>query len=78
MAKFRATVASANDAGTMTFVAVPEFFAKAMTEAERKAFDSMSYSHRKEYVDWIAAAKKIETRDRRVEKAREKLRERSQ
>jgi uncharacterized protein YdeI (YjbR/CyaY-like superfamily) len=55
---------------------VPEFFAKAMTKAERKAFDSMSYSHRKEYVDWIVAAKKIETRDRRIEKTREKLRER--
>lgn len=47
------------------------------TKTERTAFDSMSYSHRKEYVDWIVAAKKPETRDRRVEKAREKLRERS-
>ena len=46
------------------------------TKTERTAFDSMSYSHRKEYVDWIVAAKKPETRDRRVQKARENLRER--
>jgi hypothetical protein len=59
-------------------VAVPDFLAKAMTKTERTAFDSMSYSHRKEYVDWIGAAKKPETRDRRVGKAREKLRERTQ
>ena len=57
-------------------VAVPPFLAKAMTKTERTAFDSMSYSHRKEYVDWVAAAKKIETRERRIEKMREKLRER--
>jgi len=57
-------------------IAVPPFLAKALTKAERTAFDSMPYSHRKEYVDWIVAAKKPETRDRRVEKAREKLRER--
>ena len=37
----------------------------------------MPYSHRKEYVDWIVAAKKPETRDRRVGKVREKLRERT-
>ena len=57
-------------------VAVPLFLAKALTKTERTAFDSMSYSHRKEYVDWVAAAKKIETRERRIEKMREKLRER--
>jgi hypothetical protein len=55
-------------------VAVPSFLAKALTKTERTAFDSMSYSHRKEYVDWVMAAKKPETRDRRIEKMREKLR----
>ena len=49
-----------------------------MTKTERTAFDSLSYSHRKEYVDWVAAAKRPETRDRRIEKMREKLRERKQ
>ncbi len=43
-------------------VAVPPFLAKALTKAERTAFDSMSYSHRKEYVDWVIAAKKTRRR----------------
>jgi hypothetical protein len=58
-------------------VEVPADFAKALRAAERRAFDAMSYSHRKEYVQWIDGAKKPETRLRRIEKAREKLRERS-
>ncbi len=57
-------------------VDVPPNFAKAMRVAERRAFDATSYSHRKEYVQWIEAAKKPETRLRRIEKARGKLRER--
>lgn len=32
----------------------------------RKAFDAFSYSHRKEYVDWITEAKRDETRKRRL------------
>jgi Domain of unknown function (DUF1905)/Bacteriocin-protection, YdeI or OmpD-Associated len=55
-------------------VAVPADFAKAMTAAERRAFDAMSYTHRKEYVIWIEDAKKPDTRTRRIEKARTKLR----
>lgn len=35
----------------------------------RAAFDSLSYTHRKEYVRWIEEAKRAETRRRRVEKA---------
>jgi hypothetical protein len=72
----RVTVSLVFDGDERT-VAIPPFLAKAMTKTERTAFDSMSYSHRKEYVDWIAAAKKPETRDRRVEKMREKLLERT-
>jgi len=70
----RVTVTLVLDGDERT-VAVPPFLAKALTKTERTAFDSMSYSHRKEYVEWIVAAKRPETRDRRVEKAREKLRE---
>jgi hypothetical protein len=55
-------------------VGLPPDFAKALRASERRAFDAMSYSHRKEYVQWIEAAKKPETRLRRIEKAREKLR----
>jgi hypothetical protein len=55
-------------------VDVPDFFAAALTKAERRTFDAMSYSHRKEYVAWILDAKKPETRARRIEKAREAFR----
>jgi len=57
-------------------VEVPRDVARAMSVAERRAFDSMSYSHRKEYVQWIEDAKRPETRARRIAKAIEKLRER--
>ena len=35
----------------------------------------MSYTHRKEYADWIEEAKRPETRKRRVAKAVELIRE---
>jgi antitoxin component of MazEF toxin-antitoxin module len=57
-------------------VNVPRDFAKAMTSAERRAYDALAYTHRKEYVLWIEEAKKPETRIRRIEQARAKLRER--
>ncbi|HEV7859505.1 MAG TPA: YdeI/OmpD-associated family protein [Pyrinomonadaceae bacterium] len=34
----------------------------------RARFDKLSYTHRKEYVQWIEAAKRPETRARRLEK----------
>jgi hypothetical protein len=37
-------------------------------------FRKLSYSHQKEYVDWIDDAKQDETRRRRIEKTIEKLR----
>jgi hypothetical protein len=37
--------------------------------AMAKAFAALSYSHKKEYVDWIESAKKPETRQNRIEKA---------
>lgn len=36
-------------------------------------FDSLSFSHRRSYVDWITGAKKPETRERRVVQAIELL-----
>lgn len=57
-------------------VDLPRDFAKAMTPAERRVYDALAYSHRKEYVLWIEDAKKPETRLRRIEQARSKLRER--
>jgi len=35
----------------------------------RKTFDNFSYSHKKEYVDWIKDAKREETRKRRLQTA---------
>lgn len=57
-------------------VDVPEDVAKALRAAERRAFDALAYSHRKEYMLWIEDAKRPETRLRRIEKVRERLRER--
>jgi Domain of unknown function (DUF1905)/Bacteriocin-protection, YdeI or OmpD-Associated len=72
----RITVALEADHEERT-VALPKDFARAMSAAERRAYNEMSYSHRKEYVMWIEDAKKLETRARRIELARTKLRERA-
>lgn len=72
----RVTVSIEEDTAERT-VDVPADFAKAMTKAQRNAYNSMSYTHRKEYVQWIEAAKKQETRLRRIGVARTKLDERS-
>jgi uncharacterized protein YdeI (YjbR/CyaY-like superfamily) len=38
-----------------------------------QSFNALSYSHKKEYVDWIDSAKKPETRQKRIEKMAEML-----
>lgn len=43
---------------------------------EKKFFDSLAYTHRKEYSSWITSAKKSETRERRLEKLLEMLQQR--
>jgi len=58
-------------------VEVPPDFQEAL-KADRAAktrFDSLPYSHRKEHVKAIEEAKKPETRQRRIDKALEMLRE---
>jgi hypothetical protein len=42
----------------------------------RAAFEALSFSHRREYADWVASAKRDETRERRVDRALEMLRAR--
>ena len=56
-------------------VDVPDDFAKAMEANQQliKSFESLSYSHKKEFVDWIQSAKKLETRERRIAKSLEML-----
>ena len=52
-------------------VAVPVDLQKmlAKSKAAAAAFESLSYSHRKEFADWVANAKREETRVSRAEKA---------
>jgi len=49
-------------------IEAPADFARAMktNPAAAAAWDRLSYSHRREYVDAIAEAKRPETRDRRI------------
>ena len=54
-------------------VAVPDDLAAAMGDL-RPAFERMSFTHRREWVEWVEAAKKPETRDRRIAKVVEELR----
>jgi hypothetical protein len=57
-------------------VDVPRELVRALeTEPElRSFFDSLSYTHRREYARWIAEAKRDETRRRRLERALDLLR----
>ena len=40
-----------------------------------KVFENLSYTHRKEYVKWIEEAKQVETRENRIIKAIEMIKE---
>jgi hypothetical protein len=57
-------------------VEVPEELAAVLAgdPALKSAFESLAFTHRKEYATWIAEAKRPETRARRVEKALDMLR----
>lgn len=47
---------------------VPAYFAAALKKNKKAlaAFEAFSYSHRKEYVEWVGEAKSDETRERRL------------
>jgi uncharacterized protein YdeI (YjbR/CyaY-like superfamily) len=47
---------------------LPDFFAAALRQNKKAAatFDKFSYSHRKEYIEWLAEAKRDETRQKRL------------
>ena len=48
----------------------PELQAALAADAEARAtFDGLSYTHRREYVEWVSGAKREETRRARVERA---------
>ena len=48
---------------------VPDYLTAALKKSKKAlaTFDQFSYSHKKEYVEWIAEAKRPETRAKRVE-----------
>ena len=52
-------------------VEIPPALAVAFRQdkAAKKLYDGLAYTHRKEFANWVAEAKKEETRDRRVEQA---------
>lgn len=55
-------------------VTVPADLAAALDAAGRSAaFDALSYSHQREYVDWIEEAKRADTRARRIAKTVEQI-----
>ena len=60
-------------------VAVPDELAKALgrNRAAREFFGSLSFSHQREYVQWITEAKRPETRARRIDRSIEMLEEKA-
>jgi len=57
-------------------VEAPEELAAALIKDARvkAVFDTLSFTHRREYTEWIVEAKKPETRERRVKQSLEMLR----
>lgn len=49
-------------------IVVPSYFSKELKKNKKafKAFNNFSYSHKKEYVEWITEAKTDETRNKRI------------
>ncbi|MBV9010058.1 MAG: YdeI/OmpD-associated family protein [Verrucomicrobia bacterium] len=52
-------------------LSLPEYFVEALRRNKKAAavFEQLSYSHRKEYVEWLTEAKRDETRARRLSTA---------
>ena len=71
------TVALASDEAPRT-VEVPDDLAAALDAAPgaRAAFDGRSFSHRREWVEWVTEAKRPDTRERRVRGVVEQVLER--
>jgi hypothetical protein len=62
------------DTEPRTVLEPPELVtALAATPEARVRYDALSYTHRREFAEWVAEAKKQETRDRRAEKAIEMI-----
>jgi uncharacterized protein YdeI (YjbR/CyaY-like superfamily) len=46
----------------------------AALASDRERLDALSYSHRREYVEWVEEAKRPETRARRIAETVERIR----
>jgi len=57
-------------------VTVPPDLRAALAEVpeSKKAFAAMSFTHRREYVQWVEEAKRPETRTRRITRTVERVR----
>jgi uncharacterized protein YdeI (YjbR/CyaY-like superfamily) len=57
-------------------IAVPKDLAAALADDPdaKQAFAKLSFTHRREYVEWIEEAKRPETRARRIAAAVERVR----
>lgn len=68
------TVLVERDTTPRVIEAPPELAAAFAADATAKAmWDALSYSHQREYAQWITEAKKPETRERRAAQAIERL-----
>jgi hypothetical protein len=58
-------------------VSVPDDLAAALARdaSAQAAFDKLSFTHRREYVEWVNGAKREETRSRRIAQTLDRLRE---
>jgi uncharacterized protein YdeI (YjbR/CyaY-like superfamily) len=58
-------------------ITVPDYFEKVLAKNKKAsaAFHAFSYSHKKEYIEWITEAKTEETRNKRMAKALEMIAE---
>ena len=58
-------------------ITVPDYFTKALKKNKKAAdvFDKFSYSHKREYIEWIIEAKTEATREKRITTALEWLAE---
>lgn len=52
---------------------IPNYFIKALAKNKKakQVFENYAYSHKKEYLMWIAGAKTVDTRNKRIATALE-------
>ena len=56
-------------------IELPPELEAVLTGEVRARFDALSFTHRREYAEWVAQAKRPETRERRAAQTVERLRE---